>query len=527
VASCSEEAAMNVGHFLSAAGEQYPERPAFIWGDEIVTYLQANVRAQRLAAALKRLGVVKGDRVGVLMWNCPKMLESFFATWKAGGCVVPLNPRFLESEAAYQLQDSRAKAVIFGEEFREMMAQIYDQTPSVEHLICLGQPLSGQLAFEDLVARQNPAEKPDEQVSDDDLAWLFYTSGTAGRPKGAMLTHGNLSFMALGAVADLMRIEPEDVGLHAAPLTHAAGFLSLAMVLKGSAQVILQPHRFSAELFCAAVAKHRVTTTWLVPTQINLLLKYPDLESWDLSSLKWVIYGGAPMYVAVLKEALKRIGPVFVQLYGLGESPMTVTYMRAPEHVLEGAEARRLASCGRARSGIEIRILATDGQEVPRGEVGEICLRGQSVMKGYWERPEDSAAAIQGGWLYTGDLGYLDENGYLYIVDRTKDVIISGGANIYPREVEEVLVRHPAVAEVSVFGVPDDLWGEAVRAAVVLKPGTTASAEEIIQFAGEHMAGFKKPKAVDFLKELPKSAVGKILKRRLRDPYWAARETKI
>jgi acyl-CoA synthetase (AMP-forming)/AMP-acid ligase II len=518
---------MNVGYFLTAAGEHYSERPAFICGNQTTTYSQANVRTDRLAAALKRLGLVRGERVGVLMWNCPAMLESFFATWKAGGCIVPLNPRFLANEVVYQLRDSRMASVVFGEEFREMMNQVREQAPSLKHLISLGQPLMGQLGFEDLIAREDASEKFGKDISDDDLAWLFYTSGTTGRPKAAMLTHGNLSFMALGAVADLMRIEPEDVGLHAAPLTHASGFLSLAMVLKGSAQVILQTHRFSPETFCAAVAKHRVTTTWLVPTQVNLLLRYPDLESWDLASLKWIVYGGAPMHVALLKEAVTRIGRVFVQLYGLGESPMTATYMRAQEHVLVGAEAKRLASCGHARSGIEIRILANDGQEMPREEVGEICLRGQSVMKGYWERPEATSATIQGGWLHTGDLGYLDENGYLYIVDRTKDVIISGGANIYPREIEEVLMRHPAIAEVCVFGIPDDLWGEAVKAAVVLKPGAISSAEEIIQFAGEHMAGYKKPKSVDFLIELPKSAVGKILKRGLRDSYWPGRGTKV
>jgi acyl-CoA synthetase (AMP-forming)/AMP-acid ligase II len=523
---------MNIGHFLTAAGEQYPERPAFISGDQITTYSQANSRTDRLAAALQHLGLVSGDRVAVLMWNCPQMLESFFAIWKAGGCVVPLNPRYLANEVWYQLNDSRASMIIFGDEFRPMMAQLRESAPTVQHFVVLGQAASGQLEpgqleFEALVAQDRGAKTLAVEVSDDDLAWLFYTSGTAGRPKGAMLTHGNLSFMALGAVADLMRLEPEDVGMHAAPLTHAAGFLSLAMVLKGSAQIILQPRRFIPEVFCLAVAKHRVTSTWLVPTQITLLLQYEDIEKHDLSSLKWIVYGGAPMHVAVLKQALKRIGTVFVQLYGLGESPMTVSYLRANEHILEGKGAERLSSCGHARSGIEIRILGEDSRQMPRGEMGEICVRGQSVMKGYWERPEATAAAIRGAWLHTGDLGYMDERGYLYIVDRTKDMIISGGTNVYPREVEEVLAQHPAIAEVCVFGVPDDLWGEAVRAAVVLKPGALSSAKEIINFAGERMAGYKKPKSVDFLRELPKSPVGKILKRQLRDSYWTGRETKV
>jgi acyl-CoA synthetase (AMP-forming)/AMP-acid ligase II len=518
---------MNIGRFLNAAGEQYPQRPAFIYGDAVTTYSQANFRTDRLAEALLNLGLARGDRVAVLMWNCPPMLESFFAAWKAGGCVVPLNPRYLASEVKYQLNDSRASIIIFGEEFRPLIAQIAESVPTVQHYICLGQGVHGQLEFETLIPKGSGSELVAVDTSDDDLAWLFYTSGTSGRPKGAMLTHGNLSFMALAAAADLMRLEPEDVGMHAAPLTHGAGLLALTMVLKGSAQVILRSRSFNPEAFCVAVAKHHVTSTWLVPTQITLLLQYPDIEKWDLSSLKWIVYGGGPMHVAVLRQALKRIGPVFVQLYGLGESPMTVSYLRANEHIVEGEEAKHLASCGHARSGIEILILGEDGRPTSRGEMGEICVRGPSVMKGYWERPQDTAAAIRDEWLHTGDLGYMDERSYLYILDRTKDLIISGGANIYPREVEEILAQHPSIAEVCVFGVPDELWGEAVRAAVVLKAGAEASAQEIIRFVGEHIAGYKKPRAVDFLTELPKNPVGKVLKRRLRDSYWAGRKARV
>jgi acyl-CoA synthetase (AMP-forming)/AMP-acid ligase II len=517
---------MNIGHFLRAAGEQYPQRPAFIVDNQTTTYAQANLRTDHLAGALQRLGLMRGARVAILLWNCPQMLECFFAVWKAGGCIVPLNPRSVAIELQYQLNDSRSSILIFGEEFRQLIAQIQEPAHTVQHFVTLGKAAAGQLEFERLVAERH-GFKIAEDTSDDDLAWLFYTSGTAGKPKGAMLTHGNLSFMALGAVADLMRLEPEDVGLHAAPLTHGAGFLSVAMVLKASAQVILQPRSFSPEAFCRAVAKHKVTNTWLVPTQIALLLQYPEIEKHDLSSLKWIVYGGAPMHVAFLRQALTRIGPVFVQLYGLGESPMTVSYLRAKEHIVEGNGPGLLASCGHARSGIEITIQSDDDRQMPRGDLGEICVRGQSVMKGYWEQPEATAAAIRGGWLHTGDVGHMDERGYLYIVDRTKDMIISGGANVYPREVEEILAHHPAIAEVCVFGVPDDLWGEAVRAAVVLKPGAKSSSEEIINFAAEWMAGYKKPKAVDFLTELPKSPVGKILKRQLRDSHWAARERKL
>jgi acyl-CoA synthetase (AMP-forming)/AMP-acid ligase II len=362
-------------------------------------------------------------------------------------------------------------------------------------------------------------------VSDDDLAWLFYTSGTTGKPKGAMLTHGNLTFMAVGWVADLMHLEPEDIGLHAAPLTHGAGFHSIALALKSAPQVILP--RFDPEGFCAAVERHRVTNTWLVPTQIKMLLNYEKLEQWNLSSLKWVVYGGAPMYVEDLKEAIRRIGRVFVQLYGQGETPMTGTYLRPQDHVLEGPESRRLASCGHVRSGIELRIVDEHDQEVPRGQAGEICVRGPSVMKGYWNRLEATADALRNGWLHTGDIAAMDEHGYVYILDRTKDMIISGGSNIFPREVEEVLLQHPATSEVCVIGVPDELWGEIVKAVVVLKPGMTATAKEIIAFAAAHIADYKKPKSVEFVTEIPKNAYGKVLKRELRDRYWTDQERKV
>ena len=519
----SEACRMNVGQILSSAGENHPDQAAFIWGEQATSYGQANKRAVALAVGLRELGLELGDRVGILMGNCPQLLESFFATWKAGGCIVPLNARFVADEVVYHVGDPRATAIIFGEEFREMMAHIRERLSSVKHFICAGEPLPGQVAYEELIAASSGSREPTIDVSDDDLAWLFYTSGTTGRPKGAMLTHGNLTFMAIGWVADLMRLEPEDVGLHAAPLTHGAGFHSLALALKASSQVILKPPRFDVENFCATVAKHRVTNTWLVPTQIKMLLNYSELKKWDLSSLKWLVYGGSPMYAEDLKEALRRIGPVLVQLYGQGETPMTGTYLRPKEHVIEGPESERLASCGHSRSGIEVRILGGDDHELPRREVGEICVRGPTVMKGYWERPEATAEALRSGWLHTGDVGYMDEHGYVYILDRTKDMIISGGSNVYPREVEEVLLQHPAISEACVIGVPDELWGEAVKAVVILKQGAQATPEEIIAFAADHMASYKKPKSVDFVTHFPKNSYSKILKRELRDRYTKAK----
>jgi acyl-CoA synthetase (AMP-forming)/AMP-acid ligase II len=527
---------------VTTTATSYPDQVAWIWESEpgstlSRTYGETNRRADALAAGLVDLGVGRGDRVALFMQNRPEAMEAFFAILKLGAAAVPLNPRFTAEEIDYHVGDAGARVLIIGEEVADVVTKVRDRLTSVEHVICVpsraqvklasvggGGPDDGFADFEAVVARHRGKGFPAVDVDDDELAWLAYTSGTTGRAKGAMLTHGNLIACALGALADTMRLEVGDVALHAASLTHGSGYNALAYTMKGCAQVLLSPIGFEVEKFLDFVARYKVNALFTVPTMIKMIVDHPAARDADLSSLRWVMYGGAPMYVEDLKKALDLMGPVFVQIYGQTESPMTGTLLRPEEHRLDEPYASRLGSCGRARSGIGVRILDEDDRPVPTGEVGEICLRGATVMKGYWNRPEATAETLRSGWLHTGDIGKMDDHGYVYILDRTRDMVISGGLNIYPREVEEVLLTHPAVSEVCVFGVPDDKWGEALKAQVVLAAGEVATASEIIAFAGEHMAGYKKPKTVDFVEEIPKTTYGKPDKKAVRAPYWAGQE---
>ena len=335
-----------------------------------------------------------------------------------------------------------------------------------------------------------------------------------------MLTYSNLTFVSVAWAADLVPLKPEDVGLHAAPLTHGAGFHALALTMKGATQVLLRPHQFDPANFCATVERQRVTNTWLVPTQIKMLLNYEALEKWDLSASDGSSTGDPDVRGGPETGARPDRPGVRADLRP-GRTPMTATYLGREDHVL--GRAARLASCGRPRSGLDVRVLDEEDRELPRGQTGQLCVRGASVMKGYWERPEETAETLKGGWLHTGDIGYIDDCGYAYVLDRTKDMIISGGANIYPREVEEILLEHPAVSEVCVVGVPHEVWGEAVKALVVLSPGATATEEALTQFVSERLADYKKPKSVDFVEELPKNAYGKVLRRQPRPAIGNAR----
>jgi long-chain acyl-CoA synthetase len=517
---------MNLGEILADAARHHPDRAAIVWhdGKERRTYREVDDRAAALATGLvEELKVQPGDRVAVMMSNSPELLETLFAVWKAGATISPLNARLSREEIQYQVTDCEAKVFIVGSEFTETALGLRNEL-GVESFVLQSEADAAQDGLVGLGAlrdRHAGKQPPDPGTVDTDVAWLAYTSGTTGRPKGAMLSHGCLTFVAVSWLADLQRLEPEDVALVAAPLTHGAGIMALAFVMKAATQVLA--HGFDPANILETIATEKITHTWMVPTQIRMILDSPALETADLSTLKTIVYGGAPMYVEDLKEAIRRIGPIFVQLFAQTESPMTGTYMRAQDHILEGPGSERLASCGHARSGMEMAILDEEGRRVPLGETGEICIKGPALMNGYWNRPEASAETLRNGWLHTGDIGRMDEAGYVFILDRTKDMVISGGLNVYPREIEEVLLRHPAISQAAVIGVPDPKWGEAVKA-VVVTDGAALSEADVIAFAAEHLAGYKKPKSVDFVPDLPKTTYGKIDKKAIRAPHWEGRD---
>ncbi|MBP1716832.1 MAG: acyl-CoA synthetase [Deltaproteobacteria bacterium] len=519
---------MNIGTFFTKSARTFPERLAIAYGDYELTYHQANARINQLANALRKLGIQKGSNIAILLHNCPQFIEILFACFKAGIGTVPINFRLHPKECAFIIDNSEAVAMFLGDDFKDSLYSLRREMPKVEHYVCVSEPLEGMISYETFLQGESTAFI-DEKVERDDLAWLFYTSGTTGRPKGAMLTHHVLMMMTMNFYADISPLGPEDVVLHAAPLSHGSGLYGIPNVAKGAANVILHTKSFEPKAVFETVARRRVTNMFVAPAMIKRLVTSPEIGRYDLSSIRCINYGGAPIYEEDLKEAVRKMGRVFVQLFGQAESPMTITYLRKEEHLLEGNEEqmKRLTSAGIPRTDVEVKIFDSKDQELPPGEMGEIVVRGEVVMKGYWRNPEATAETMRGGWLHTGDLGIMDERGYFYILDRAKDMIISGGENIYSREIEDVIIKHPAVYEVAVIGVPDEKWGEAVKAIVSLREGKKATGEEIIDFCKQHLASYKKPKSVDFIEAIPKNPYGKVLKRELREKYWAGEARRV
>lgn len=513
-----------LAHMINRAGRYYANRTAVVYGERRLTFAGVDGRSNQFARSLIEKGVAKGERVAVLLYNCPEYIETDFALIKAGFVRLPLSPRLSPGEYSYIINNAGAGTLVFGREFIDAVKKIKGELVTVKHFIMVGE---GDVDFADsyeaLLSAQSTAEAAVE-VGEDDPYQILYTSGTTGRPKGAVTTFGSRLSTLATVLIEEMKVERNDVMLSVAPLAHGGGTKILPHFIKGAVNVLLP--KYSPESFCRTVEKEKVTTTWLVPTMITMLLEYPELKKYDLSSLKTVVYAASPMPVATLRRALETFGNIFVQVYGLSEAPNPDLLLPKEDHVLDGTEQqlRRLQSAGREVFGVQVRVVDEAGKDVQPGDIGEITISGDNIMTEYWMLPDATGDSIRDGWFYTGDMATVDEDGYVYIVDRRKDMIISGGFNVYPREVEEVLYRHPAVVEAAVVGVPDERWGESVKAVVVCRAGMEVTEEELMSFCQENLAGYKKPKTVDFVSELPKSANGKILKREIKKKYWEGYE---
>jgi long-chain acyl-CoA synthetase len=514
---------MNVGDLLAKAAFQFPNHTAVVHQKTRLTTKELMERIYRLANVLLGLGLKKGDRVTVLLNNCHQSVECFFGLACAGLVLVPMNSRYSAREHLFMLNDSDARAVLLGNEFREAIASILPEAHTVSHALCVtGEPLKGMPAYEELMAQASP-QNPGTDVSEEDIISLRYTAGTTGQPKGTIHDHRSFVTMVFNILMDGFQIHEGDAVALMGPVTHASGAMILPHIVRGAKVVILST--FDIPTILETIQKEQITTLYLVPTMIVMMLAYPDLKKYDLSCLKNIRYGASPISPEVLKKGIGVFGNIFQQGYGLTEGGMPVTLLLKKDHLLDGTEKslKHLASIGREVTVARVRIMDEEGKSLPAGQIGEIVVQSDMNMKGYWKKPEATAETLRGGWLHTRDMGYMDEEGYIYLVDRKDDMIVSGGFNIYPKEVEDVLYMHPAVLEAAVFGVPDEKWGEAVKAAVSFRQGMKATEEEIIEHCKNHLAAYKKPKSVDFMQDLPKSLYGKILRRQLKEPYWKGR----
>jgi len=508
----------NPSSWINVPAQHHPERICLKYKDRTFTYRETNQRANRLAWGLINQGLGKGTKIASLHFNCNESIEVFLALWKAGFIDVPLNTRNSAKENLDILKDAQPEVVLFGSEFIGQIEQMRKSLPWIKHYVCHGEHQGNFLDYETLLAGEDQRE-PDVDVDENDIYKIHYTSGTTGTPRGVIMTYRNRKEQIANVFMNADRlISKEDVFLHVAPLTHAAGYYSIPFFLKGAKHVILD--KFDPKTLLETVEKEKVTCTLLVPTMIVLLLEYEHLQDHDFSSLQRIFYGTAPMPTAKLKQAISIFGNVFRQNYGLTEAVQPLSCLTPEQHVASGMEeeVRRLASAGKRAIGPDLRIIDDNDRDLPAGEVGEIILRGPHISPGYLNLPEFTAETYRRGWLHTGDLGYLDKDGYLFIVDRKKDMIISGGFNIYSREVEIFLDSHPAVLESAVIGLPDEIWGELVTAFVVLKADKPIPTEqELIDFcAGKGLTRYKLPKKIRFIETLPKNENGKIRKKDLK-----------
>jgi acyl-CoA synthetase (AMP-forming)/AMP-acid ligase II len=517
---------MGLTSYLREWAAKHGDRTALVFEKKRRSWTELADRVGRLASVLRDLGVEPGDRVAMLANSSDRYVEYYYGVLWLGAIVMPLNSRHAVPELLAQIHDAEPKVLLVDASFASVAGEIKAASPSIKHLIYAddGEIPQGMISYEKAIAAAKPCA--DTDAGDGNVACLFYTGGTTGRAKGVMLTHDNLMSSAQTMIG-LLGVEDDSLThLHAGPLFHlAAGGRLLMTTMVGGRHVVVP--RFTPHDVLTIVQAERITALTLVPTMLSMILRQPDFDSFDLSSVRLITYGASPMPETLLREAMAKFPKVnFSQVYGMTELSPAATMLRPEDH-REGP-AHRLRSAGKAVTGVDLRVVDSEDNARPTGEVGEIIVRGPNVMKGYWRQPEQTEQALRNGWMHTGDAGYLDADGYLYVVDRTKDMIVSGGENVYSAEVENAVGQHPAVRQCAVIGIPSDKWGEAVHAVVVPREGQTVDPEEIIGHCRSLIAGYKCPRSVEVRQDdLPLSAVGKIDKVTLRAPHWQGRTRQV
>lgn len=505
----------------------FRDNTAVVFEGKRLTYREFNRRVNRFSNVLAGFGFRKGDRIAVMADNCSKYLEAYFGAAKIGVTVTPLNVRLSDDEIVYIVNDSEVTALIVGDGYEERLAGLKARFTNIKTWITFDKPLPVFLEYDKLLQQTSDTE-PDVDfynVREDDLAVLMYTGGTTGSPKGVMLSHRNVMISGI-TPALVMGFTQEDATCFVLPIFHVSWWPILAILIAGGKACINR--RPNLDSIFQLIQDEKCTHMNLVPTIYGWMVDYPNVEKYDLSSLRLLTYAGSPFPVEVLKKCIRKFGNKFAQGYGATETAgAAVSMMDWRDHYVEGEKSKYLLSAGKPALCAEVKIVDDDDNPLGPGEKGEICARGKHIMLGYWKNPELTARVLKGGWYHTGDMGFMDEDGYIYMTDRKADMIISGGENVYPKEVEDVIYGHPAVKECTVVSSPSEKWGEIVQAVVVLRPGAAATEEEIIEHCKKTLAGYKCPKAVAFWDDIPKTIIGKIMKKEIKQKFWEGKERMI